>query len=181
MANWGSLWFRKMAHQKQIVSKMARQKQMVSKMSGKSSVTLQLLAMKKISKHPLQWCQQYKTLWRRGKGLAGNGLWYAEKLWRTLMAVTLVKLAHDNQLCMQKGPKPCIHISQDVIGNKPTRLEERCGINCPSFFMYCIVLLGLFSAIVPLDKGMANKLVTFGFLALCVQSAHHANTYESSC
>jgi hypothetical protein len=37
MANWGSLWFRKMARQKQMVSKMARQKQMVSKMSGNPS------------------------------------------------------------------------------------------------------------------------------------------------
>jgi hypothetical protein len=37
MANWGSLWFRKMARQKQMVSKMARHKQMVSKMSGNPS------------------------------------------------------------------------------------------------------------------------------------------------
>jgi hypothetical protein len=37
MANWGSLWFRKMACQKQMVSKIARQKQMVSKMSGNPS------------------------------------------------------------------------------------------------------------------------------------------------
>jgi hypothetical protein len=40
MAKWGSLWFRKMASQKQMVSKMARQKQMVSKMSGNPSVPL---------------------------------------------------------------------------------------------------------------------------------------------
>jgi hypothetical protein len=37
MANWGSLWFRKIARQKQMVSKKARQKQMVSKMSGNPS------------------------------------------------------------------------------------------------------------------------------------------------
>jgi hypothetical protein len=37
MAKWGSLWFCKMARQKQMVSKMARQKQMVSKMSGNPS------------------------------------------------------------------------------------------------------------------------------------------------
>jgi hypothetical protein len=39
MANWGSLWFRKMARHKQMVSKMARHKQMVSKMSGNPSET----------------------------------------------------------------------------------------------------------------------------------------------
>jgi hypothetical protein len=40
MAKWGSLWFCKMARQKQMVSKMARQKQMVLKMSGNPSVQL---------------------------------------------------------------------------------------------------------------------------------------------
>ncbi len=38
MAKWGSLWFCKIARQKQMVSKMAHQKQMVSKMSGNPSV-----------------------------------------------------------------------------------------------------------------------------------------------
>jgi hypothetical protein len=45
MANWGSLWFRKMARQKQMVSKMARQKQIVSKMSGNPSAILDVMAI----------------------------------------------------------------------------------------------------------------------------------------